>query len=272
MSPRAARAFATALERSSGQQLTEGRRWRIGTALAPLMRDRGIDTLDSLATQMAADGDKLVEQVVEALLNNETFFFRDIGAFRAMADQGLGALAQRRSETRRLRIWSAGCSTGQEPYSLAMAVAGQPARWEGWDISILATDISAQAVARGREGLYPQIEIQRGLPVTEMLAGFTPEEESWRARPELRQAVRFLRHNLLDLPPPGKFDLILCRNVLLYLCPERRRDVFARLAAAIAPDGLLMLGAGETVLGQTDAFVSDPEQRGLYRPATSLSR
>lgn len=263
----AAGAFAGLLERVTGQQLVPGRRWRIETALGPVMRANGIPSLDGLASLIRADGDSsLGEEVVEALLNHETFFYRDINAFRAFAEQGLAAIAAARKKERRLRIWSAGCSTGQEAYSVALAIAGQGDRWAGWDITILGSDISRHAIERAREGLYSQFEIQRGLPVTEMITHFEAEGESWRARPALRRQVSFLRHNLFDPPPPGRFDVVLCRNVLLYFAPERRRQVLARLAEAIAPDGILMLGAGETVLGQSDAFAADRILRGLYRP------
>jgi chemotaxis protein methyltransferase CheR len=153
---------------------------------------------------------------------------------------------------------------------VAMLLADQPELWEGWTFDILGTDVSAATIARAHEGLFSRFEVQRGLPVQQMLRHFTPDGEDWRVQPELRRQIRFVRRNLLD-PPPGRFDLILCRNVLLYLTPELRRRAFERLAAAIMPDGVLMLGAGETVIGQTSVFVPDLDCRGLYRLADEVA-
>ena len=265
MSPIAAGAFARLLESVTGQQLAAGRRWRIETALNPLMRGAGIDTLDELAVRIGREREAALRQkVVEALLNNETSFYRDIASFRAIVEEVLPALAARRPQ-RRFSIWSAGCSTGQEAYSLALALRRHATRWAGWDFRILATDISETAIAQARSGLYSHFEIQRGLPITEMMQAFEPDGDSWRARVDLRQRIEFRQHNLLEPPPGGSFDLILCRNVLLYFSAERRRAVLDGLAGAIALDGLLMLGAGETVLGSTEAFAASPLQKGFYR-------
>jgi chemotaxis protein methyltransferase CheR len=266
MSPAATRAFSSLLEQRTGQQLAISRRWRIEAALKPLMRDREIATLDTLAMNLTRGADpRLADQVVEALLNNETYFFREPAAFDLL-NSAIAKLAEARLREKRLRIWCAGCSTGQEAYSLAMTFAEAGALWGGWTIEIVGTDISGAAVNQAREGLYTQFEIQRGLPIRSMMRWFDAAEEQWRARPELRAMVRFQTHNLLDTqPPPLRADVILCRNVLLYFGPAARTAAFDRLAAAIVPDGVLMLGAGETVLGQTERFHSDPALRGLYR-------
>lgn len=267
LSPLAAGTFSKLLERATGQELAAGRRWRIETALGPLLKVERIDTLDQLAVRLSrAEETRLQQEVVEALLNHETSFFRDIAAFRGFADEALPAIAALRGDSRRIRVWSAGCATGQEAYSLAIELRRHSARWAGWDISILATDVSSAAVGRAREGLYGQLEIQRGLPIGDMITWFEPEGESWRAKPELRRQLSFATHNLLKPAPPGRFDIVLCRNVLLYFPPDTRRAVLDRIAAAMPSDGLLFLGAGETVLGQSDAFVSDPNIRGFYRP------
>ncbi|PTQ07368.1 chemotaxis protein CheR [Sphingomonas oleivorans] len=268
MSPVAARILGTLLEERSGQQLAADRRWRIGTALGPLLRRRNIPSLDNLVAILGSRGDpRLLDEVVEALLNNETFFFRDRAAFSLLTDQALDMLARARAAERSLTIWSAACSTGQEVYSLAMSFAAQPERWAGWRIEILGTDVSRAAIAQARIGRYSQFEIQRGLPVMQMMRCFDQEGDHWRVKPSLRGRVAFTVHNLLDAPPPGRRpDVVLCRNVLLYFATEKRRIALDRIAGAIAPDGVLMLGAGETLLGQTDAFVADEELRGLYRP------
>ncbi len=268
ISDSARRILASVLEARTGQQLTMNRRWRIDTALASIMRERGFDTVDQLVSRLVSGKDpSLSEQVIDALLNNETYFFRDRLPFDLLMGGPVLRLEQARAREKRLSIWCAGCSTGQEAYSLAMSFADDKARWQGWTIDIVGTDLSRSAIERARSGTYSQFEVQRGLPVMQMIRWF---EElgggDWRASDKLRGAVRFEVRNMIEPPPhPGKFDIILCRNVLLYFAPDMRRLAFNRLAEAMAPDGTLMLGAGETVIGQTERFVSDPEFRGLYR-------
>jgi chemotaxis protein methyltransferase CheR len=261
------RILAGLLEARTGQQLTMSRRWRIETALQPLMRERGIGCLDGLVAALVARSDeRLADAVVEALLNNETFFFRDRQCFELLLGPGLRRLEALRRGTRRLSIWCAGCSTGQEAYSIAMHFAENKARWAGWTIDIVGTDVSRSAVEQAKSGIYTQFEVQRGLPVLQMMRWF--EElpgAAWRIAPGLRRSVRFEVSSLVaPTAPAERFDMVLCRNVLLYFSPEMRRTAFERLARAAAEDGALMLGAGETVIGQTDAFVSDPDCRGLY--------
>jgi len=261
------RILASLLEARTGQQLTMSRRWRIETALSSLLRERGIASLDELITILVMGREpSLSNQVVEALLNNETYFFRDRSPFDLLAAHALPTLATKRAGSRRISIWSAGCSTGQEAYSLAMLFAENAPAWAGWTIDILATDVSTSAIERARGGVYTQFEVQRGLGISQMIRWFEEADAGWRAVETLRKPVRFQVHNLLEQPPhPGAFDIILCRNVMLYLSPEKRGLAFERLASAMAPDGWLMLGAGETVIGQTRKLVSDSSARGLYR-------
>ena len=265
------RILAGLLEARTGQQLTMSRRWRIETALSSLLRERSIATLDELITILVMGREpSLSQRVVEALLNNETYFFRDRNPFDQLAATALPALAERRRDSKRIRIWSAGCSTGQEIYSLAMLFAADPVRWHGWTIDLLGNDVSETAVTRARAGVYTQFEAQRGLAVTQMIRWFEESDAGWRVAESLRRNVRFQVHNILEAPPhPGQFDIILCRNVLLYLSTDKKRAAFDRLSSALAPDGWVMLGAGETVIGQTEKLVADREWRGLYRLAGS---
>ncbi|HEU0284815.1 MAG TPA: protein-glutamate O-methyltransferase CheR, partial [Sphingomicrobium sp.] len=208
----------------------------------------------------------LSQKVVEALLNNETYFFRDRSPFDLLARHALPELAERRKQQRRLRIWSAGCSTGQEVYSLAMLFADDPEKWRGWTIDILGTDVSSCVIDRAWGGVYTQFEVQRGFAITQTIRWFEECGDGWRIADPLRRNVRFHVHNLLDAPPhAGSFDIVLCRNVLLYLCAEKRQLAFDRLASSMAEDGWLMLGAGETVIGQTKKLTADGKARGLYR-------
>jgi chemotaxis protein methyltransferase CheR len=267
VSDSSSRILAGLLEARTGQQLTMSRRWRIETALSALLRDRGIPSLDELITILVMGKEPgLSNEVVEALLNNETYFFRDRSPFDQLARQALPVLARARESSKRLRIWSAGCSTGQEAYSLAMIFAEEPTAWRGWTIDILGTDVSTSVIDRARSGVYSQFEVQRGLGIAQTIRWFEEVDGGWRAVEQVRRPVRFQVHNILEpAPHPGTFDLVLCRNVLLYLSPEKRRLAFDRLAAAMAPDAWLMLGAGETVIGQTTRLGADLKIRGLYR-------
>ena len=274
VSDSSSRILAGLLEARTGQQLTMSRRWRIETALSSLLRERGIATLDELITILVMGKEPgLSQQVVEALLNNETYFFRDRAPFDVLARHALPELAKRRDKNKRLRIWSAGCSTGQEVYSLAMLFAEAPEQWRGWTIDILGTDVSTHCIDRARAGTYTQFEVQRGLGINQTIRWFEECGEGWRGVEDLRRPVRFQVHNLLEPPPhPGGFDIVLCRNVLLYLSPDKKTLAFERLASAMADDGWLMLGAGETVIGQTSKLGTDINARGLYRLTGDGSR
>lgn len=260
----ALRVLGGLLEARTGQQLIAGRLWRIETALRPIARELGLDGLDGLVAGIVNGRDpSLSDRVVEALLNNESSFFRDPAVFELLNSAGFDRLREMRRDARRLRIWSAGCSTGQEPYSIAMMLREADARWAGWTFEIIATDVSGAAVNRAKTGRYSQFEIQRGLPVRTMLRWFKQHDDDWTIDGTLRRMVRFSEHSLLD-PAPGRFDVILCRNVMMYFGAPTRAAVFARLADALDHGGLLMLGAGETVIGQTPLFAADPKLRGLY--------
>jgi len=274
VSDSSSRILAGLLEARTGQQLTMNRRWRIETALASLLRERDIPTLDELITILVMGKEPgLSNQVVEALLNNETYFFRDRTPFDLLSRHALPVLARKREPTKRIRIWSAGCSTGQEAYSLAMLFAEQEADWRGWTIDILGTDVSNTVIDRARHGSYSQFEVQRGLAIGQTIKWFEEAADGWRAVEQLRRPVRFQVHNVLEAPPhPGAFDIVLCRNVLLYLNADKRELAFERLAASLAPDGWLMLGAGETVIGQTTRLTADKQARGLYRLLTEDER
>jgi chemotaxis protein methyltransferase CheR len=267
ISDSSSRILAGLLEARTGQQLTLSRRWRIETAVASLLRERGISTLDELITILVMGKEpSLSQRVVEALLNNETYFFRDRAPFDVLQRHALPQLAQRRDKSKRLRIWSAGCSTGQEVYSLSMLFAEDPEKWRGWTIDILGTDVSSSCIDRARTGAYTQFEVQRGLGISQMIKWFEESADGWRAVEPLRKPLRFQVHNLLEpAPHPGDFDIVLCRNVLLYLSPEKKALAFERIAGSMAQDGWLMLGAGETVIGQTGKLGADVNARGLYR-------
>lgn len=262
--------LAALLESRTGQQIAANREWRIETALKPLMRDRGHETLDELVGEVLRSPG-VGDLVVDALLNQESSFFRDAAVLDMIAD----AVDAMRAEglSRRIRIWSAGCSLGQEPLSLAMLFTERDTATGAVSPEIVATDVSEAALARARAGRYSQFEIQRGLPIRRMMQWFDPVGGDWIAKPELVRQISFRKLNLVADPLPiGRFDIILCRNVLLYLSASLRTRVFDRLAEVARPGALLVLGAGETVIGQTGAFRPSPRYRGLYEPTGVAAR
>jgi chemotaxis protein methyltransferase CheR len=263
--------FSNILEQRTGQRITAARAWRIEAAIRPMLRELDMPDLAALAERVRSGDEALTVRITEALLNNETSFFRDRNIFELFSEGALSALATSRADSRRLRFWSAGCSTGQEAYTLAMMLRDQGTRWEGWAFDILATDVSASAVAQGRAGRYSQFEIQRGLSVRTMLKWFGQESDEWVIDPLIRRSVRFATHNML-LPAPGRFDVIFCRNVLMYFQARARARLFDRLADALEPGGILVLGAGETLIGQTVRFRPHPEWRGFYAVADADPR
>lgn len=255
--------LAALLETRTGQQIAANRAWRIETALKPVLKVRGHDTLDQLVAELLDDQTGIISDlIVDALLNQESSFFRDA----AILDSVVTAVnARQAKDARRPRIWSAACSTGQEPLSLAMLFADRLEQTGQPEPEIFATDVSEAAIARAKSARFSQFEIQRGLPVRQMIRWFDALGSDWVASPELVRKISFRRHNLVGDPaPPGRFDVVLCRNVLFYLSPTLRKRVFDLLAEVVRPGGLLVLGAGETVTGQTDAFAPSAEYRGLY--------
>lgn len=250
------------LEARTGQQIAAYRSWRLDTALKPLLRERKLETLDQLVTQLLQGSDRSIgDSIVDALVNQETSFFRDAQVFDMLAQ----VVAEVERKGCRARIWCAGCSTGQEPLSLAMQFAERRETSGAPMPDIIATDVSDAAVARARSGRFTQFEIQRGLPVRRMIRWFDTTGSDWLAKPDLLGMVAFRRMNLVtDAVPPGQFDVVLCRNVLLYLSADTKAAVFPKIAKALKPGGVLVMGAGETVIGQTSAFAPSKRFRGFY--------
>ena len=263
------------LESRTGQTLSPNRIWRIEMSLKPVMQHHGIADLDALvAALVTSNSRQLLDDTVDAMLNNETFFYREHSVFDDIAKTALEYLHRINLRQRRLTIWHCGVSTGQEAYSMAMLLAEQDSKWAGWQIDIVGTDVSYHAIGRARVGLYSQFEIQRGLPVQRMVRWFDQTEAGWLAKADLRRRIDFSVQNMLTDRPPiaGAADLIFCRNLLLYFSADMRKKAFAKLRAMAAPQSFLVLGAGETVLGQTDQFVASPRLRGLYEPADQQVR
>ena len=263
----AQRILTALLESRAGHHLSADRLWRIDIVLQPIMRRHGIATLDALVVALidATDRD-LLDAVIDALINHETYFFRDPQAFDVIDHQVLIELRAKRCAQRRMSIWSVGCSTGQEPYSLAMLIAQQVGRWIGWQIDIWATDISAASIASAKSGRFSAFEIARGLPEPCKQRWFNSHGTAWQVSSALQKKIRFAEHNLLADPlPEAPVDFILCRNLLFYLTPDHRERALTRLADALSPDGLIMFGAFETLLTHKSPLAPHPEIRGVYR-------
>ena len=255
------------LKERSGLTLSADKQYLVESRLLPVARRAGVDGLGGLVQKLKAPGaEQLIVEVVEAMTTNESFFFRDKIPFDHFREQIMPALLARASQ-RQIRIWCAAASTGQEPYSLAMCLKEMAPQIAGWRIEILGTDLSTEVLEKAKAGIYSQFEVQRGLPIQLLVKYFSQVGESWQIAPELRAMVQYKPLNLLhNFSHLGQFDIIFCRNVLIYFDQDTKVDVFDRLAKVLAPDGYLVLGAAETVVGLTDAFKPLTDQRGVYAP------
>jgi chemotaxis protein methyltransferase CheR len=255
------------LKERSGLDLSADKQYLVESRLMPLARKAGLAGIPELVQKMKSGAEALIVEVVEAMTTNETFFFRDKIPFDHLRDTILPTLLQSRASRKTLRIWSAAGSTGQEPYSIAMVLKERAAALSGWRIEIVATDLSQEVLEKSRAGIYSQFEVQRGLPIQLLVKYFTQIGELWQINSELRGMVQHKQLNLLqDFSHLGRFDVIFCRNVLIYFDQETKIGIFERMAKVIEPDGMLMLGAAESVVGITDAFRPCPDKRGLYLP------
>jgi chemotaxis protein methyltransferase CheR len=251
----------------SGVMIDPEKTYQIETRLAPVARRAGFASLPELAEAVRARGDdKLTWAVTEALVAGETSFFRDRAPFNQFREDILPDLAARRGE-KPIRVWSAACATGQEPYSLAMIVDDERTKLGGARVEIYGSDLSERALDKAQSGLYTQFEVQRGLPIRLLVRHFERADELWRLSPQIRQMVRWRRINLLaDLRTLGQFDVIFCRNVVDAFDDATRKRVLEQLAGALPSDGRLVLGIDETLGGVTEAFRALPGRRGVYEP------
>lgn len=259
------------LQRRSGLSLSTEKRYLVESRLGMLCRRRGIAGITALVAQLrSSPASELEAAVIEAMTTNETLFFRDRTPFDLFRDAVLPEKLAANADSRTLRIWCAAVSTGQEAYSLAMLLDEVADRIAGWTIEILGTDISIEVLDRARQGLYSQFEVQRGLPIQLLLKHFRQEGDKWRLSERIRDMVTLKQHNLLEPNHQfGQFDVIFCRNVLIYFDVPTKARVMAALAERLARNGAFILGAAETVIGITTTLVPDPKHRGIYRDAAS---
>jgi chemotaxis protein methyltransferase CheR len=255
------------LKDRSGLDLSADKQYLIESRLLPLSRKSGLAGISELVQKMKGGSAGIIDQVVEAMTTNETFFFRDKVPFDHFRQSIMPEILQARAGRKSIRIWCAAGSTGQEPYSLAMCCKEMSSALAGWRIEIIATDLSQEVLEKSRAGIYSQFEVQRGLPIQMLVKYFKQVGEFWQINAEIRAMVQHRQLNLLhDFSGLGVFDVIFCRNVLIYFDQDTKIDIFNRLAKTTEQDGFLVLGAAETVVGLTDVFRPFPERRGLYRP------
>jgi chemotaxis protein methyltransferase CheR len=257
------------LKKRSGLVISADKIYLIESRLNPIARRLGHASLDVMSETLRQGRSPALEAaVIEAMATNESSFFRDKAPFERLRTTILPRLLAARAEVRKLNIWCAAASTGQEPYSIAMILKEMAGQLRGWTIDILGTDISAGVLEKAKAAVYTQFEVQRGLPIQQLMRYFTQEGETWRLDAALRAMVRFRQLNLLDdFSSLGPFDIVFCRNVLIYFDREAKSQVLGRVAKVMASDASLLLGAAETIIGLTDALEPLTDERGIYRPA-----
>lgn len=257
--------IARMLKERSGLIIGSDKAYLLESRLMPLARKRGQKTLDELLASLCSAPEAVLREVTEAMTTNESFFFRDTKPFDQFRDIVLPHLLKARATKRSFRIWSAACSSGQEAYSLSMILKEEAAKLAGWRVEIIATDISQEILEKAKAGLYSQFEVQRGLPIQFLVKYFKKKDDAWQIDPALRSMVQFREFNLLhDLRALGQFDVVFCRNVLIYFDQPTKTKVLENISKIMPEDAFLYLGGAETVLGISDRFKPLPNQRGIY--------
>jgi len=263
------------LRERSGLVLSAEKQYLAESRLLPVARKHGLAGLGELVGKLKVTtaAAPLTVEVIEAMTTNESFFFRDKVPFEHFRLTVMPALLAARAREKRIRIWCTACATGQEPYSLAMSLKAIGPALAGWRVEIVATDLSNEVLAKAKAGIYNQFEVQRGLPIQQLVKFFSQVGEAWQIAEEIRAMVKFRPLNLLaDFSSLGTFDLVFCRNVLIYSDQDTKTGVLNRIARQMPADGFLILGAAETVVGLTDAFKPMADQRGLYVPNVAAAK
>lgn len=255
------------LKERSGLVLSGDKQYLIESRLMPVTRKHGKDTIESLvAAAKAPTGEAIRTDITEAMTTNESFFYRDKIPFETFENVLLPQLLKSRANQRRLRIWCAAASTGQEPYSIGMILKENQAKFAGWRIEIIGTDISTEVLEKAKIGMYTQFEVQRGLPIQMLVKYFKQVGDMWQIDPSIRAMVQYRQFNLLNsFSGLGTFDVVFCRNVLIYFDQATKSDVLDRMAKVSSADGYLVLGAAETIIGLTKEYQAVEGVRGLYQ-------
>lgn len=267
MKPEDFELFSTLVKQRSGLVLTPDKAYLLESRLTPIARKLNMKTLEELATSVRTKRDEtIINDIIEAMTTNESFFFRDTKPFDQFKNILLPELLRTRADKKQFRVWSSASSSGQEAYSLAMICTEAAAKLNGWKIDLYGTDLSSEMVERAKSGIYSQFEVQRGLPIALLMKYFSQiGTDKWQIKDEIRNKVQYKTGNLLkDLGPIGTFDIVYCRNVLIYFDQPTKALVLESISKVMAPDGVLFLGGAETVLGVSDIFKPLDSQRGMY--------
>ncbi|PLX35800.1 MAG: chemotaxis protein CheR [Hyphomicrobiales bacterium] len=266
MTPAEYEFLKTFLKTRSGLVLANEKQYLVESRLLPIARKQGLSSVSELVAKIKSHGAKALEDaVVEAMTTNESFFFRDKTPFEHFNQTMLPHMLKERASSRKIRIWCAAASTGQEPYSIAMSLKEHASKLAGWRVEIIGTDLSTDVLEKAKVGIYTQFEVQRGMPVQMLLKYFTQQGDMWQISPELRSMVQWRKLNLLEsFSSLGQFDIVFCRNVLIYFDQPTKVEILDRVRKQMPDDGFLVLGAAETVVGLTDSFVPAQNKRGLY--------
>lgn len=268
MQPADFKFLADILKQRSGLALTDDKAYLIESRLIPIAKSRGLNDIPQLCefVRTKRPEDLLVE-ITEAMTTNESSFFRDIKPYEQLRKLIFPAVMEKNIIQKQVRIWSAACSTGQEPYSIAISILEEGAKLAGWKFDIVATDLAKKVVDKAKEGIYSQFEAQRGLPIQMLVKYFTSlPDTSWQLKENIRSMVQFKLQNLLEeYSALGKFDIVFCRNVLIYFDDATKAQITEKMSRILHPHGVLIIGSTESLVDPTGKFTAVDEFRGAYR-------
>jgi len=262
--------YVSQLARSEAALVLEpGKEYLVETRLGPLAQQEGFDSLSGYIQRLRSESkiNGIHHRAIESLTTNETLFFRDYHPFEALRRSILPALLAERAAARRLTIWSAACSTGQEPYSLAMLLREHFPQLQTWDVSILATDLSPAVLRSAQAGKYSQLEVNRGLPASYLVKYFAQHGDHWHINEDVKRWIEFRQMNLIQpwpvMPP---FDLIFIRNVMIYFDVETKKTILKKIRNCLLPHGCLFLGTAETTTNLDPHYQPVPHGKAVvYR-------
>jgi len=263
--------YSDFLFKESGLSIKQEKSYLLESRLNSILKTHDCDNFDALTRKMKAGDPDVKKAVVEAMTTNETFFFRDMHPFDKFRDVVLPKVLENRPAGSKIRIWCAACSSGQEPYSLAIILKENAAKFANYQFEIIATDLSDDILDTARRAKYTQFEVQRGMPITLLMKYFSQEGADWFLKDEIKSMVKFEKFNLLDsMMKYGTLDVVFCRNVLIYFNPETKGKVLGEMHSRIAKHGFLFLGGAETVVGVSDKFKPLKNERGIYIPHDTI--
>ncbi|MEY4669793.1 MAG: hypothetical protein RL518_2492 [Pseudomonadota bacterium] len=258
--------LSTLLKNETAVVLETGKEYLVESRLSSLAREEGFSTIAEMIDVVLRRTDaSLNNKVLLALTTNETSFFRDLSAFETFKTTAMVDLIKNRSDQKALTIWSAACSTGQEPYSIALSLQENFPELDRWDVRILASDLNPRIVKKAAQGIYTSLEVNRGLPIQLLVKYFTQEGDNYHLSDDIRKKVSFFEQNLIAAWPTTPVDILFMRNVLIYFDTDTKREIFEKIKKVLAPDGYLFLGVAETPYRIVEGFVKVTGSTNVYR-------